>query len=82
MTITLSEPHVTLARDLAAQAGCADVAEYLARLVERDADRAETIAAVRESMADVAAGRVRPAREVMNEIARRHGIPPPFETEP
>src|SRR5688500_6928462 len=38
--------------------------------------RLETIAAVKEGLADVAAGRIRPMREAVEELARKHGVPP------
>lgn len=44
-------------------------------LVER-MERLETIAAVKEGLADVAAGRTRPAREALEELARKHRIKP------
>lgn len=39
-------------------------------------DRQETIAAVREGLRDVAAGRTRPVREVLAELARKYKLPP------
>lgn len=42
-------------------------------LAER-ADLAETLAMIRRSEADVAAGRVKPFREAVLEIAKKHGI--------
>jgi PHD/YefM family antitoxin component YafN of YafNO toxin-antitoxin module len=44
------------------------------RLVET-VDRLETIAAVKEGLRDVDAGRVWPARKVLDEIARKHRLP-------
>lgn len=38
-------------------------------------DRAEVIAILRESLEDAEAGRVIPAREVLKQIAARHGLP-------
>jgi hypothetical protein len=35
----------------------------------------ESLAALRESIEDMKAGRVRPAREVLKEIALRHNLP-------
>ena len=40
-------------------------------------ERLETLAAIREGLEDIAAGRTRPAREVMMELARKHNLPPP-----
>lgn len=44
--------------------------EALSALEQRDSD----LAAVREGIADEAAGRVRPAREVMQDLRSRHGL--------
>ncbi len=49
-----------------------DAASYQA-LRER-LDRLETLAAVKEGLEDVAAGRTRPAREVLEHLARKHKI--------
>jgi len=35
----------------------------------------ETLAAVKEGLQDVAAGRTRPMREALKELARKHNIP-------
>ena len=51
-----------------------DAASYQA-LLER-VERLETIAAVREGLEDVAAGRTRPAREALDELARKHQLKP------
>lgn len=47
------------------------------RLVERAerADREETIAAIREGLADADAGRVKPARKALKSLAKKYGIP-------
>ncbi len=47
------------------------------RLVEQaaKADREEAIAAIREGLADVEAGRVKPARKALKALARKYGIP-------
>jgi prevent-host-death family protein len=37
-------------------------------------ERLETIAAVKEGLEDVAAGRTRPVREVLEELARKHNL--------
>lgn len=39
------------------------------------ADRERELAALRQSLADARAGRTRPARDVLKEIAARHGLP-------
>jgi prevent-host-death family protein len=53
-----------------------DAAAYQ-RLVEQAAraDREETVAAIREGLADVEAGRVKPARKALKALARKYGIP-------
>lgn len=76
MTITLSGTILALVQKQAAQAGFDDDLEaYLGTLVEEADDRAETLAAIQEGLADVEAGRVRPAREVLAELANRFDIP-------
>jgi hypothetical protein len=40
-------------------------------------DRLETIAAVKEGLRDVKAGRTRPARTALREISRKHRLPLP-----
>jgi PHD/YefM family antitoxin component YafN of YafNO toxin-antitoxin module len=37
-------------------------------------DRKQTIAAIREGLADKAAGRLKPARPTLNKLAKKHGI--------
>ncbi len=39
--------------------------------VERD----QTVAAIREALADVEAGRTKPARQTLKVLAKKHGIP-------
>jgi len=53
-----------------------DAAAYR-RLVERAAQvgREETVAVIREALADVDAGRTKPARQALKSLARKHGIP-------
>lgn len=52
-----------------------DAAAYQ-RLAERAAqsDRAETIAAIREGLADVEAGRTKPARAALRALAKKYDI--------
>jgi prevent-host-death family protein len=52
-----------------------DAAAYR-RLVERAAkiEREETVAAIREALADVEAGRTKPARQSLRALAKKHGI--------
>jgi prevent-host-death family protein len=47
------------------------------RLVERaaKADREESVAAIREGLADAEAGCVKPARKALKTLARKFGIP-------
>ena len=47
-----------------------DAAAYQALL-----DRVETIESLQRGLADVKAGRTKPAREVFNRLRRKHGIP-------
>ncbi len=53
------------------------VAAAYRRLVERAAqiERDETVAAIREALADVEAGRTKPARQALKALAKKHGIP-------
>jgi len=39
------------------------------------ADKEETLAAIREGLADVETGRTRPAREALKRLAKKYGIP-------
>lgn len=50
--------------------------QRLAELAAR-AEQDETIAAIREGLADVAEGRVKPARMVLQSLARKYGIDSP-----
>ena len=80
MDITLSDRHTEIAKKHAAEAGFDDVGEYVHYLIETelttDEERAEVIAAVRESLAEIAAGKGRPMHEVLDEIAKKHGFTP------
>lgn len=53
-----------------------DAAAYqqLAELAAK-ADREETVAAIREGLADADAGRVKPARKALKALAKKYGIP-------
>ena len=53
-----------------------DAAAYR-RLAETAAQiqHEETVAAIREALADVEAGRTKPARATLKALARKHGIP-------
>jgi len=68
MQITLPD-DLNLA-DRAAAAGFSDVAEYLAALVERDAERA----AIQRGVADMNAGRLQSLEEFDAEFRARHNI--------
>jgi predicted transcriptional regulator len=39
-------------------------------------EREETLEAIRRGFADIEAGRVRPAREALEELRRKHKLPP------
>ena len=41
-----------------------------------DEERGETLEAIRRGFADIEAGRVRPAREALEELRRKHNLPP------
>jgi PHD/YefM family antitoxin component YafN of YafNO toxin-antitoxin module len=47
------------------------------RLVERvpQVDREETVATIREALADLEAGRTKAARKSLKGLAKKHGIP-------
>lgn len=76
MTIQLSEAIRQEAEKRAVAFGFAGINEYLESLVQDDIEREreETMAALRASEADVAAGRVRPMREAIYDLAKQHGI--------
>jgi hypothetical protein len=42
---------------------------------QSDEERQETFEAIRDGLADVEAGRVRPAREALAELRRKHNLP-------
>lgn len=68
MQITLPD-DLNLA-DRAAAAGYSDVAEYLAALVERDADQA----AIQRGLADANAGRLQSLEEFDAEFRGKHNV--------
>jgi len=43
---------------------------------QSDEELAATLEAIREGLADVEAGRVVPARQALNELRRKHDLPP------
>ena len=59
-----------------AQVVVQDAAAYQ-RLVEAaaKAERGETISAIRKGLADVEAGRTKPARQALKTLAKKYGIP-------
>jgi len=61
-----------------AQVVVQDAAAYQ-RLVElaAKADREETVAAIREGLADVEAGRTKPARAALRTLAKKYGLKVP-----
>jgi prevent-host-death family protein len=61
-----------------AQVVIQDAAAYQ-KLVETaaKADREETLAAIREGLADVEAGRTKPARAALRALAKKYGIASP-----
>lgn len=76
MTIQLSDAIRLEAEKRAKAFGFANINEYLESLVQDDIERerGETLAALRSSEADVAAGRMRPMREAIYDLAKQHGI--------
>jgi len=70
MTIALAADSYQLAEKLAASAGHSNVSDYIESLI----DEAESLAAIREGLADLDAGRVRPLRAVFEEIAAADGF--------
>ena len=42
---------------------------------QTDEEREDTLQAIREGIADMEAGRVRPAREALNELRRKYNLP-------
>lgn len=61
-----------------AQVVVQDAAAYQ-KLLEAAAklEREETVAAIREGLADVKAGRTKPARPALKALAKKYGIAPP-----
>lgn len=51
--------------------------EKLLEIWRAQKEREEVNAAIREGLADIEAGRYRPAVEVMEEFRKKHGIPSP-----
>jgi prevent-host-death family protein len=55
--------------------GKAEVVVQDAEAYQELLERVETIEGIRRGLADVKAGRARPALEVFNRLRRKHGIP-------
>src|SRR5438445_13291420 len=55
--------------------GKAEVVVQDAEAYQELLERVETIEGIQRGLADVKAGRTKPAREVFNRLRRRHGIP-------
>jgi len=55
--------------------GRAEVVVQDAESYQQLLDRVETVEALRRGLADVKAGRTKPARQVFDRLRRRHGIP-------
>jgi predicted transcriptional regulator len=43
---------------------------------QSEEEREETLEAIRRGFADIEAGRVRPAREALEELRKKHNLPP------
>ena len=85
MNIPISDHHQTLAEKQAIAAGFTNVAEYLETMIEwaevQVEDETEILAAVTEGLADVVAGRVRPIRTALADLARNITFLPPPRTD-
>lgn len=55
--------------------GRAEVVVQDAETYQQLLDRVETVEALQRGLADVKAGRTKPAREVFGRLRRKHGIP-------
>ena len=79
MPIQLSEQAERLAHAKAEQAGYADAGEYVSALLvdleeEERAEQEDFLAAIREGLADVEAGRTYPIEVVFRDLATKYGI--------
>jgi predicted transcriptional regulator len=78
MSITLAEPYRQLAEKQAESAGYANLASYIEHLIERADIKAETcdeaMASLRQGLADAEAGRTRPIREALRDLAKKHDL--------
>ena len=66
LVLTVNGKAQVVVQDAAAYQKLADAAAK--------ADREETMAAIREGLADVKAGRTKPARAVLGRLAKKYGI--------
>jgi prevent-host-death family protein len=66
LVLTVNGKAQVVIQDAAAYQKLADAASK--------ADREETVDAIREGLADVKAGRTKPARAVLRRLARKYGI--------
>jgi prevent-host-death family protein len=55
--------------------GKAEVVVQDAEAYQELLDRVETFESLQRGLADVKAGRVKPARKVLNRLRRKHGVP-------
>jgi len=67
LVLTLNGQAEVVVQDAAAYQTLLDLASR--------ADKEETLAAIREGLADVETGRTRPAREALKRLAKKYGIP-------
>jgi predicted transcriptional regulator len=74
MTLEVSEE--TKVRVLAnARAQGLEVDDYLRRLMREAEQQSDFVSAIEEGLADVEAGRVRPAREALSQLGAKLGFP-------
>jgi len=66
LVLTVNGKAQVVVQDAAAYQKLADAAAK--------AEREETVAAIREGLADVKAGRTKPARAVLDRLAKKYGI--------
>ena len=67
-------PMLDIANDITIN-GKAEVVVQDAEAYQELLERVETIEGIQRGLADVKAGRTKPAREVLNRLRRKHGIP-------
>jgi hypothetical protein len=74
MTYTFSPELDSLVQDEMARGNYASVDELLMTAIHSLRDRAEAIEGIGEGIADLDAGRTRPAHEVFRDLRERYGI--------